>query len=444
MSEWRRMTLGEVCHAGGGFIRTGPFGSQLHQSDYIRDVGGVPVVMPKDIADGRIDMRSVARVDRGTADRLSHQLLEAGDIVLSRRGDVGRSAYVMDTDTPALCGTGSIRIHLGAAGPVRREFLRYYLRSDPATDYLAGHAVGATMPNLNTAIVAGLPVPVPPAAHQAASADILGAVEGLIENNRRRIELLEEMAQAIYREWFVHFRYPGHENVALNDSILGPVPRGWQVKRVAEIASAERNAVTGGPFGSKLGRKDYVAAGVPVLRGSNLRVGGGFDESDLVFVSDAKADELRSSLASRGDVVITQRGTLGQVGLVPRRSKFSRYLLSQSQMKLTVNPSIARHRFVYAQFCAPETTARFVGQAMSSGVPHVNLALLREFAVVVPPVHLQACFADTVEQLADQQWLVREQARQLGAIRDLLLPKLVTGRIDVSKLDLDGLLETVT
>ena len=177
---------------------------------------------------------------------------------------------------------------------------------------------GAAQPKLSQANLREIQICLPPYRDQQLISSILDAMDDLIENNRRRVEVLEEMARAVYREWFVHFRYPGHESATFAGSSLGPIPYGWRVRPVAEVASKQRYAVTGGPFGSKLGRKDYRDGGVPVLRGANLRVGGGFDESDLVYVSAEKADELRSSLAGPGDVVVTQRGTLGQVGMIRR------------------------------------------------------------------------------------------------------------------------------
>src|SRR5262249_23141758 len=157
----------------------------------------------------------------------------------------------------------------------------------------------------------------------------------------------------------------------------------------------------------------------------------GFDEADFVFVSQEKANELRSSLARRGDIVITQRGTLGQVGMIPRSSRFERYVLSQSQMKLTVDPAVCDPLFVYSQFRMPETTDRFIAQAMSSGVPHVNLTLLRDFELLIPLLPLQRRFGDVVEPLERQSWLAREQADRLTRLRTLLVPKVVNGQIDV-------------
>lgn len=439
MREWPVMTLGQICAEGGGFIRTGPFGSQLHQSDYVDDPNGIPVVMPKDMSEGRVHRSTIARIGGDTADRLSHHLLAAGDIALSRRGDVGRSAWIGPEDLPVLCGTGSMRVHPGRPRSVHPAYLRYFFRSRHAIDYLEGQAVGATMPNLNAGIVTGMPVPVLPYEFQRFAAEVLQSIDDLIDNDRRRVEVLEEAARGIYREWFVHFRYPGHEDVPLVDSPFDPIPSGWAFRPVRQTAAA----ISAGPFGSKLGRKDYVADGVPVIRGANLEIGGGFDESDFVYVTPAKADELHTCLAFRGDIVITQRGTLGQIGLIPETSTYERYILSQSQMKVTVDAKVGSPEFVYRQMSTPETCSRFISQAISTGVPHVNLALLRDFPLLMAPIGLQHRFALAVRDLDRTAWSLRAQADVLTSIRDSLLPRLIAGQIDVSDSALDPLREAV-
>ncbi len=277
----------------------------------------------------------------------------------------------------------------------------------------------------------------PPINVQRKIAAILSTYDDLIENNGRRIRLLEEMAQRTYREWFVDFRYPGHEAIQLVDSALGRIPRGWSIHTVSEIASRARYAVTGGPFGSKLGTKDYRDRGVPVIRGNNLAVGGGFRDSDFVFVSDAKADTMLSCLAHRGDILVTQRGTLGQVGLIPPSARFERYLLSQSQMKITVDPEIGSAQYLYAALRSPEVTARLLGHAMTAGVPHINLSLLRNFQVVWPERALQQRFDRTVHPLGELIENLTRLSQNARVTRFLLLPRLVSGAIDVTDLDIE-------
>jgi type I restriction enzyme, S subunit len=392
--------------------------------------------------DGRLVIEACKRLSKETYIGWSRRMVPMeGDLVLAREAPVGQVVRV--PRRPRIClGQRTVLIRPDVAR-VHPRFLHYWLLGSDAQRQMTGQAAGATVPHLNVEDIRRLDVSKLPQnrEHQHAVAETLGAIDDLIENNRQRVQVLEEMARAIYREWFVHFRCPGQEKVTLAESALGPIPQGWLVQPVAAIASEQRHAVTSGPFGSKLGRKDYRDQGVPVLRGANLRVGGGFDEADLVYVSEEKADELRSSLTGAGDIVITQRGTLGQVGMIPPHPRFERYVLSQSQMKITTEAKVAAPGFVYAQMSSEETTRRFVAQAITAGVPHVNLALLRDFQIVVPPIAVQRMFTDTADPLWADALALRSQRLTLVALRDLLLPKLVTGEIDVPSLNLDVLIE---
>jgi type I restriction enzyme S subunit len=155
---WRRTTLGNVCATGGGAIQTGPFGSQLHASDYVDS--GTPSVMPQNIGDNCIVEDGIARITAVDAERLSRYLLAEGDIVYSRRGDVKRRALVRKYEAGWLCGTGCLRVRVGTA--TEPLFMSYYLGEPEIQEWIAQHAVGATMPNLNTAILGEVPVVLPP------------------------------------------------------------------------------------------------------------------------------------------------------------------------------------------------------------------------------------------------------------------------------------------
>jgi len=120
------------------------------------------------------------------------------------------------------------------------------------------------------------------------------------------------------------------------------LPRAWTAQTVASLAAPREYSCVGGPFGSDLTTKDYVDMGVPVIRGANLtRPGLWLDESEFVYVTEAKADSLSRNLAYPGDLVFTQRGTLGQVARISPTTAYRRFLLSQSQMKLAVDDSKA-------------------------------------------------------------------------------------------------------
>lgn len=169
---------------------------------------------------------------------------------------------------------------------------------------------------------------------------------------------------------------------------------GWSALRLVDIAAKKRWALNGGPFGSKLTTKHYTESGVPVIRGTNLSGGARFSFDDFVWVSEEKADELLPNNAHPGDLVFTQRGTIGQVGLIPLDAPFARFVISQSQMKLTPDPAIADALFLYYYFVSPATVKNIQNLAFAAGVPHINLEILREFEVTLPPLSAQRRIAN--------------------------------------------------
>ena len=185
---WECIDLAELTKRFGGSIQTGPFGSQLHASDYVES--GVPVVMPKDIVSRRVSTESVARIGAADADRLSRHKLRAGDIVFSRRGDVERHALITEREVGWLCGTGCLLLRRGRQWQ-SPGFLSMLLDAPRARTWLVQHAVGATMPNLNTGILGSVPVVLP-------SPSVLSAFEELVsvteEQRSRNASMAETLA----------------------------------------------------------------------------------------------------------------------------------------------------------------------------------------------------------------------------------------------------------
>ncbi len=195
MSEWRSLTIAEVCSEAGGGIQTGPFGSQLHASDYVDD--GTPSVMPQNIGDNRILSDGIARVSDEDMARLERYWLREGDIVYSRRGDVERRALVRAENDGWLCGTGCLRIRIGDQEVHDSRFVAYSLGLEESRRWIVRHAVGATMLNLNTEILGRAPISVPGVHEQRAIAEVLGALDDKIAANDRVIEVADELRSSL-------------------------------------------------------------------------------------------------------------------------------------------------------------------------------------------------------------------------------------------------------
>jgi type I restriction enzyme, S subunit len=185
---WERIDLAELTKRFEGSIQTGPFGNQLHASDYVES--GVPVLMPKDIVNRRASTESVARIGAADADRLSRHKLQVGDIVFSRRGDVERHALITEREVGWLCGTGCLLLRPGRQWK-SPGFLSMLLDAPRARTWLVQHAVGATMPNLNTGILGSVPVVLPSPSVVAAFEELVSVTE---EQRSRNASMAETLA----------------------------------------------------------------------------------------------------------------------------------------------------------------------------------------------------------------------------------------------------------
>ncbi len=396
ITAWRETTLGEICNKVGGLIQTGPFGSQLHESDYSED--GIPVVMPKDIIEGQIVTESIARVSSDHVERLSRHKLRSGDIVYGRRGDIGRQALIRRNQDGWLCGTGCLRLSLGDT-VVDPLFLHYYLRQPSVISWISGQAIGATLPNLNTSILQSVPVRIPPLPLQRRIAGILSAYDDLIENNQRRIKILEEMARSLYREWFVHFRFPGHDKVKMVPSPLGPIPQGWEVKTVEEIVRRI-------PVGKKYDQKTVNPTGVvPVFDQGKSGIIGYHDDEPGVAASET------------GPVIVFANHTCYQ--------RLVHIPFSAIQNVLPFVPSPLLPRNIYWLHWATNGLVAF--NDYKGHWPEYAAK-----TVLVPPAELCQGFGDFAAPLSLQVLKLERQIQNLRRTRDLLLPRLLSGQIPLA------------
>jgi type I restriction enzyme S subunit len=175
---------------------------------------------------------------------------------------------------------------------------------------------------------------------------------------------------------------------------------GWMNCTVGDVAAQTKNALVGGPFGSNLVSADYVSQGVPVIRGQNMGMGKWVD-GEFVFVTTEKAALLSANIARPGDLVFTQRGTLGQVAIVPN-GRFGRYVVSQSQMKITVDEKKANAHFLYYYFTTKEIQEYIRSNSIQTGVPHTNLGILRDTPLSIPPLPVQRAIARILGSLDDK------------------------------------------
>ncbi len=375
--------------------------------------------------EGRLLADACKPVSEATYDAWTRRMRpEEGDLILAREAPVGQVIRV-PREVRLCLGQRTVLLRPDAE-KVEPRFLHYWLLGPDAQGMMNAQAAGATVPHLNVDDIRALDTSRLPddRSVQAFAATTLGAIDDLIENNWRRVELLEQMAQAIYREWFVHFRFPGHEDATFVDSPLGPIPDAWEIVPLGAIAEEVRVSV-------KPSDETVALPYVPI---------DSIDAKSVTLRSFRPGSEAASSLRlfEAGDVLFgAMRAYFHKVCVAPFRG------VTRSTC-FVLRPARNHYHFATMTLAEPGTVAYAAAHSTGSTIPYAKWSgVLSEMRIRQPPTTLAGAFGEVVAPLLLDARRLVPQNHALESIRDLVLPKLVTGQIDVSELGLDALVEAV-
>ncbi len=408
MSEWKKVKLRDIASA----IQTGPFGSQLHQSDY-SDIG-VPVVMPKDIINGCIDESTIARVESHHVERLSRHKISEGDILYARRGDVGKCAYTVFGQQGWLCGTGCLRVTIDKEKAFPK-FIFFQLQKRETIGWVEKHAIGATMLNLNTSILGDVPIELPPLPIQHRIATTLSRYDSLIENYQKQIKLLEEAAQRLYKEWFVDLHFPSHENTKIVDG----VPEGWEKKKIADVC-------------------DTIGGGTPSTKIASYYEGGTISwvtptditrNNSLCLLNTEKKitkeglNHSSAKMLPKETILMTSRASIGYFGICD-------FEVCTNQGFISCVP-FEKNFQMYLLYNLMNRVEEIRIKAGGSTYLEISKSVFRNFDIICPTRSITVEFQCKTHRLLERMKSLSSQIRLLTEARDRLLPKLMSGEIDV-------------
>ena len=445
-SEWRNTAYGEfskqftearlsdLCAKEIG-IQTGPFGSQLHQKDYVTH--GTPIITVEHLGENRIIHEDLPYVSDADRERLSRYALRKGDIVFSRVGSVDRRALVGTAEDSWLFSGRCLRVRPDAA-KLDPAYLSYFFGLPAFRDYISSIAVGATMPSLNTQILSDVPVIYPPLPEQRAIAHILGTLDDKIELNRRRNETLEEMARALFKSWFMDFdpvrakmegRWRPGESLPglpaecydlfpdrLVPSELGDIPEGWEVKTLGDVVQVNPTRTL---------RKGQSA---PYLEMANMPTKG---HTPKAMVDRPFGSGMRFI---NGDTLLARITPCLENG----KTAFVDFLKGDevgwgSTEYIVMRPwSPFPNEFAYC-LARSHDLREFAIQGMSgtSGRQRVSAEALSQYLMPVASNRVAEAFGRLVQPLVAKAADAMRESRTLAAERDALLPKLVSGEVRV-------------
>lgn len=385
-----------------------------------RTVDGVPYLTAKDIKDGRIDIAGAYRIDQATfeknfkRDSKALTLPLAGDVVFGIIGSLGQAYCVKTGDHFGM--SSSIAMLRPNKAVLDSDYLYYWVTAPQFQAAIYAIKGGVAQSYISLEMIRSLPLLVPPLSRQREIVSALSAYDDLIENNARRITILEEIARRIYEEWFVYFRFPGHERVKMVESELGLVPEGWRPSVLADVLENVRTPTTAGAHLAArhyvpidcIGRKTLALAEVkPWTEAQSSLVL--FEEEDILFGA-MRAYFHKVCIAPFPGVTRTTCFVLR-----PRRAEFRAFGTLTAFAERTV---------VYA---AAHSQGATIPYAVWDGA-------LARMPTLIPPEPILRRFDNAVAPMLAWVKGALQRQRNLRATRDLLLPKLISGELDVSAL----------
>ncbi|MCY3609601.1 MAG: restriction endonuclease subunit S [Acidimicrobiaceae bacterium] len=376
-----------------------------------------------DIVSDSIDWATVPYCEMEPEKREKY-LLKSGDIVVARTGaTVGYAKQVWAMPRGATFASYLVRFRPDTSR-VDAHYLGQVVQSTAFKRWVKSVASGAAQPNANARLLGSYELPLLPVTAQRRVGSVLRAIEKLIEINRRRVAILEDMARLLYREWFMYFRFPGHEDIDLVDSELGPIPKGWMITCIKDEVTLKRNNIK--PYESlheafdhysipafDANRRPSIDSGIDIRSGKYLLTG----QSILVSKLNPRIPRIWRTDATTGN----------------------RRAVASTEFLVLTEPVRWSLAFIYGLVSSSEFIGSLASTAGGTSTSHqrVKPADVMAAEVLDPPMSLVEMYTESVEPMLTLADTLLRQVETLGEARDLLLPRLVSGKLDIPDLELE-------
>jgi len=355
-------------------------------------------------------------------------LLRKGDIVVAMT-DLTQNAPILGSS--AVIPQGGKFLHNQRLGKIINlktnqalpEFVFYLFNTPSEREQIKGSGTGATGKRTAPPRIYDVSTLLPPLPVQRRIAAILCAYDELIENNQRRIQILEEMARSLYREWFVHFRYSSHESIPLVDSPLGQIPQGWEVTTLRAVTTKIGSGAT--PRG---GKDAYKSEGIHLIRSQNI-YDYNFEFDGLAFIDEQQAAELDNVTVEENDILLNITGaSVARCALVPS------YLLparvNQHVAIVRADPAKVSPFYILDAINSVKRKQQLLTLAQGGATREaLTKDTVSNFEIVLPPRSLMKRYDSIARGIHEQREVLLRQIQNLRRTRDLLLPRLLSGTV---------------
>lgn len=399
MSEWKECRIGDVCDT-----QTGPFGSQLHNEDYVEI--GTPIVTVEHLGNKNFSTQNLPRVSEDDKARLSKYTLLSGDVVFSRVGAVDRCSYVSEAYNGWLFSGRCLRVRVKDDTELDSQFLYYHFSNEKIRTYIRNIAVGATMPSINTKLLNEVPISFPSLSEQKKIAAVLSSLDEKIETNRKINARLEELAQAIFKSWFIDFEPFG-----------GVMPEDWKECNFDDVVEV----IAGGT--PKTDVQDYWDGNIPWISVKDF-----VNEPHYVMctertISTEGLTHSSTHLLQPGDTIISARGTVGAIAQIQEPMAFN-----QSCFGLR---SKLKDGMYWLFFLIKNKVFELRQMSHGSVFDTINRKSLSSLQLLVPAQNILSLFHKTIDSIENRILQLSKESLRLAELRDTLLPKLMSDEIKI-------------
>jgi type I restriction enzyme, S subunit len=420
--NWQKLKVQDIISPKKSSLVSGPFGSNIGKRFFVEE--GIPLIRGNNLTLGvkKFIDEGFVYITEEKAHELRNCEAKPGDIIFTAAGTLGQVGLIpQNSNYPKyIISNKQLRLRCDTDIAIP-EYLYYWFSSSKIRQYIINQNTGASVPLITLGILRNVPVNLPPLPTQRKIAAILSAYDDLIENNARRIAILEEMAQALYREWFVHFRFPGHEKKRLVESELGLIPEGWEVVKIRDISSLINRGISP--------KYDNASESLVInqrcIRHGRINLDGA--RRHLTRVSNEK-------LVTFGDVLVnsTGIGTLGRVAQIYREIP-NCTVDSHVTIVRPRDSAIIDYFGFYLQSLQLHFDSLGVG---STGQTELSRESIASSNFLLPSKNVQEAFTTLVSPMRRNVIQMLVKNANLRKTRDLLLPKLISGEVDVERLNI--------
>lgn len=420
--------------------QTGPFGSQLHESDYVAE--GTPIVTVEHLGEIGFTRQNLPFVSDADKNRLSKYILKEGDIVFSRVGSIDRCTYVSKNEDGWMFSGRCIRVRCSKT--VNSRYLNFYFRQSFFKKMMLNISVGATMPSLNTKLMDSIPLNLPPLSHQNKVAKVLTDLDAKIELNNKINQELEAIAKLLYDYWFVQFDFPNEQGkpykssggkMAYNKELKREIPEGWEVKTISKWIKKDKS----GDWGKESEEGNYLLK-VSCVRGADLNGlnGNGELKSPIRYILENNSNKLLEN----HDLIVEISGgsptqSTGRLAFITEETlqRFPNPLICSNFCKaLTLKEEKYLFNFVYQWNRLYDNGVLFGWEGKTSGIKNLLFeSFVTNHKEVYPKSEIVEKFYDFVKPIHAQKQKNLIQNQQLTQLRDWLLPMLMNGQVTIKE-----------